>query len=391
MNINASDNEAGLTHHAIMAAIELLVARMDAIDAQCGDGFPLYSPGTQDHWRVSKGGSWVGGFWAGCWWLRARVTEAQSDRRKASQICQRLRPKMQLASSNISMLFWYGAALGECWFDDAPAKQLADTAATALAALYNPAMQCIAVGTDMAGGPLGERRITIDTLAPIIQLLSYRDDAGLQTVAQRHTASVIAACLHTDGRCHDTAVYQQARFQASGQAGAWSRGQAWAMLGLSKAALYWGHPYTDFAQSACVYWRDSRSQTLVPDRLDQTSAPLENSSSLIAALAMLSLSKLIPDGKCWVAYAQHQVARLISGQYFTRMAKTSNAAPAGIFCGACYQTRPNTHELVESAWGSFFLLQALCILAGIIDPTDCTGQQQLVGRSRFFQTKEDLR
>ena len=86
---------------------------------------------------------------------------------------------------------------------------------------------------------------------------------------------------------------------------------------------------------------------------------------------MLSLATLIPDGNRWNAYAHRQITAVIRSQYFTGLQGESDGAAAGIFWGSSYRTKPGTDELVESAWGSLFLMAALCILAGVIEPTDC--------------------
>lgn len=364
-------DERLLTREEILIAIELMIARMDAIDANCADGFPLYSPGRDDQWIISPGGSWAGGFWSGWWWLRARVTESTSDQRKASQICQRLTEKISSASINRSMIFWYGAALGDLWFSDEHARLLAGESAVALEASYSQEMQCIPLGADMGGGHDGNRRITIDTLAPTIQLLSHNEHGRVQDIAQRHLNTTLAACRTKEGAYHTGALYDQGAFRPTDQAGLWSRGQAWAMLGLSRAAARWGDPYLSYAQSACNYWQNSRPEPLPPGRLDRSSGPCDPSSSVIASLSMLSLATLIPDGDQWHTYAHRQITAVIRSQYFTGLRGDSDGVAAGIFWGSCYKTRPGTDELVESAWGSFFLMAALCILAGVIEPTDC--------------------
>ena len=53
-NHDDSHDEQLLTREEILIAIELMIARMDAIDANCADGFPLYSPGRNDQW-ISPG------------------------------------------------------------------------------------------------------------------------------------------------------------------------------------------------------------------------------------------------------------------------------------------------------------------------------------------------
>ena len=90
----SSEQARVLSREEVLKALEALIHRMDTIEAQCKDGFPLYSPGTAGQWVVSPGGSWVGGFWSGWWWLRARITGSISDKRKASDICGRLSSKI---------------------------------------------------------------------------------------------------------------------------------------------------------------------------------------------------------------------------------------------------------------------------------------------------------
>lgn len=366
--MNHSHYEATLTRKEILTAIGLLITRMDAIKNQCGDNFPLYSPGTEDRWTVSPGGSWVGGFWAGWWWLRAHVAGSMSGQQKASQICQLLSQKINVASINRSMIFWYGAALGDIWFGDENAQRLTRESAAALAASYIPEMECIPLGTDMGGGADGNRRIVIDTLSPTIQLLSYSEHDRFQNIAQRHMETMLAACRTQEGAYHSKARYEQSVFQPTDQAGVWSRGQAWAMLGLSRAAAQWGEPYLSYAQSACEYWLSSRPQPLPPHRLDQPSGPYDPSAALIASLSMLALAALVPDGERWLTRAHLQIAALIRSLYFTGLREDGDGVAAGIFWGACYQTRQGKDELVESTWGSFFLMEALCILADVIKP-----------------------
>ncbi|MBN9126214.1 MAG: glucuronyl hydrolase, partial [Nitrosospira sp.] len=167
-----------LSRKEMVHALELMIRRMDAIDSCCADGFPLYSPGSAGQWVTSAGGSWVGGFWGGWWWLRSRITGAVPDRRKASDICRRLSSKIDADSINRRLLFWYGASLGDLWFGDIDARELAREAAAATAASYDPQMDCIPLGTGMGGGREGNQRVTIDTLAALIQLLDHSGHAA---------------------------------------------------------------------------------------------------------------------------------------------------------------------------------------------------------------------
>ena len=49
-----------LSREEMMDALGSSVRRMDAIEAKCMSGFPLYSPGATDQWTISWAGSWIG-------------------------------------------------------------------------------------------------------------------------------------------------------------------------------------------------------------------------------------------------------------------------------------------------------------------------------------------
>lgn len=365
-----------LSREEILIAIELMLNRMETIDSSCSNTFPLYSPGIADRWVASSGGSWTGGFWSAWWWLRSRITGSAWDQRKASDICRRLSQKMTADSVNRSLIFWYGASLGDLWFNDANARELARESIGAIATAYDPEINCIPLGTGMGGGKNGNQLIAIDTLAPVIQLLNSSEHRVYHQISRCHADTLLAACRTGSGAFHTSACFTHGSFRPTGQAGMWSRGQAWAMLGLSRAAALWGEPYLSYAQSACVYWKHSRPTFMPPNRLDDLSGLSDPSSSVIASLAMLSLADLAPDGTQWRTYAHQQITAIIHSQYFTGFQKNRDyeknrsRAASGIFWGCCYKTGHEKDEPVESAWGSFFLMAALCVLIDAIKPGD---------------------
>ena len=237
-----------LSRQEMMDALELLVRRMDAIDAHCMSGFPLYSPGAGDQWTISRGGSWTGGFWGAWWWLRSRLTESASDRRKASGICERLMEKLNVDSINRSLIFWYGASLGNLWFGDANARKLAAEATVAIGASYDPEMNCIPLGIGMGGGKEGNHRVGIDTLASLVQLFNSSEHSVYHDISRCHADTVLNVCRTGSGALHTDARFTTGVLRPTDQAGDWSRGQAWGMLGLSRAAVLWGEPYLTHAR-----------------------------------------------------------------------------------------------------------------------------------------------
>ncbi|WP_254772758.1 glucuronyl hydrolase [Nitrosospira multiformis] len=277
-------------------------------------------------------------------------------------------------SINRSLIFWYGASLGDLWFGDEKARELSRASIDAVADSYNGEMGCIPLGLDMGGGEKGNRIISVDSLAALIQLLSSSRDLTHHQVSRTHASTLLAACGTGDGAFHPCAYFEDGYFRPIGQAGTWSRGQAWSMLGLTRAAAQWGEPYLTSAQRACEYWERSRQQFLTPNRLNDPSCLLDPSSSIIASLAMLSLAELITDGAKWRVSAYQQLDTVISSRYFVRIpppgshAASRNKPPYAIFWGCCYKTHGNKEEMVESAWGNFFLMAALSILLGILEP-----------------------
>lgn len=343
-----------LNRDEISKAIELLFQRMETLDKHCENGFPVFSPKDSDQWLISKGGSWVGGFWAAEWWLKAQITQAENDRNKAAAISQRLQGRLNDDSINRSMVFHYGAALGAQWFDDNEAKNLVSKSIETIIASYNAEIKAIPLGTAMGGGKEGNQIINIDSLAAVIQLLSRSEQDEHQIILKNHVDTLLSTLGNDNGAFHAHAHFKGGSFETLGEAGDWSRGQAWAMLGLVRAAERWGEPYLSLAIKACEYWLRSRPNAFPANKLTKPEALCDVSATVIASLAMLSLAELAPHGESWRNDAHQQISAIIHSAYFND--------ETGIFWGCCYKTRTE-EELVESTWGSFLLMSALCLFS----------------------------
>ncbi len=377
MTTTLAVDERLLSAKEMTDVLELMFRRMEVIDNASTGDFPLYSSDHGNTWTVSSGGSWMGGFWGACWWLRAKMTESINDQQKAAEICRRLAAKIPADSGYRSLIFWYGAALGEIWFRDTQARALTLESITALAHSFNPKLNCIPLGTAMGGLSNGDQSISIDNFATLIQLLCSSEQSLHHYMAQYHAETTLAACRRSNGAFHASAYFAERGFQADDQAGLWSRGQAWAMLGLSRAAARWGEPYLSHAKAACTYWLSSRPHDLPLNCLDRMEQLEDPSAAVIASLAMLSLARLLPAEKTWRIHAHRQISVTIRSRYFTVTGTSStdranrHNESAGAFWGCCYKTGSNREELVESVWGNFFLMAALAVLTGFVDPHHC--------------------
>ncbi|QVM87292.1 glucuronyl hydrolase [Pseudomonas lalucatii] len=255
--------------------------------------------------------------------------------------------KLDSPSLNRSMIFWYGAAPGALWFGDEQAHLLLQRAAAAVARAFDREVGWIPLGTAMGGGTDGDRRIAIDTLAPTLRLLALSPRCDIRELAGQHLQASLAACGTWQGAYCGSSQHVQGRIVRHEPAGHWSRGQAWAMLGLVQAAGLYGEPYLDLARRACDYWLESRPDPLPANRLERPEAGEDPAAAAIAALAMLGLSSLLGGAGPWREQAESLTAALLRSRYFS-----SAGATPGIFGGMCYRTGPG-EELVESACSSF--------------------------------------
>lgn len=336
-------------------AIRAIFKRMDETAAQCGDRFPLFRPSADALWTLSRRGSWLGGFWAGLWWRRAAYTGSADDHALAEAWSARLTPLLREPSINRSFVFWYGAAIGheKSGKDQAP-QQLANQAALAISEGFNPALGGWTCGSGMGAGELGTRALNVDALAPTLALLHGHGGPKERTRARQH----LQTCLHylaaEHGAWRTNAVLDAGDGVKQEAAGAWPRGQAWAMLGMAEAVRLFGEAYLPPALQACAYWTErwgGASQPAV--RTGLQIPPQDLCAHVISATAMLNLSQLIP-GRDWLYQQAHM--------QMSAVLDASNVAETGQFVGHLYHVGPDDERLVESACATFFLLENLLSL-----------------------------
>lgn len=319
------------------AVVNALFKQLDGISRQCGEQFPLYRLPRERKWKLSRRGSWLGGFWTALWWRRAAYTELSEDLDQAVFWCRQLVGQLDEPSLNRSFVFWYGAALGGRLAQDESARELALRAADALARDFCPEIGGWPLGPGMGGGDKGHATLNIDALAPTLALMHLHGDTRQREMARSH----LELCLRTlgtpDGAWASHAQRDaQGRFQR-GPAGEWARGQAWAMLGLAEAVGRFGGVYAEAARNACGYWRRHWS-----------ASSADPCATAIASLALLRLWQCLPGMNEWRDLAFEQIEGLLSGE-----------VQQGCFVGHHYRTGAEQEQLVESACATFFLVEAL--------------------------------
>ncbi|MCK9798083.1 glucuronyl hydrolase [Pseudomonas sp. MAFF 302030] len=270
---------------------------------------------------------------------------------------------MDTDTQNRSLIYWYGAALGDRCFGDAYAKSLAEQAALRLAESWRDSHRCLPLGCAMGGGESGSTQISIDPLASTVQLLTrYANEQARQRL--RHHLHTVARTLGDGRGAYAAHADLPAGTDARREVGNWSRGQAWAMLGLARAATHLAGPYVPLAEQAADYWLASRPESLALNRLDQPDGEYDPCATVIAALAMQTLAPVSSRQSQWRVRAAQLLTSVVRSPYFSREGKD-----AGSFVGLCYGTAKGVEERVESPCSSFFLLAALLIMAERLDPS----------------------
>lgn len=334
------------TQRKRQAVVHALFKQLDSISRQCGEQFPLYRLPRDRQWKLSRRGSWLGGFWAALWWRRAAFTELSEDLDQAVFWSRQLGAQLDEPSLNRSFVFWYGAALGGRLAQDEPARELALRAADALARDFRPDIGGWPLGPGMGGGDNGHATLNIDALAPTLALMHLQPDAHKRDMARSH----LDLCLRTL-RGADGAWASHARLDEHGQfqpgpAGDWARGQAWAMLGLAEAVGLYGGEYAAPAREACAYWLSRWGEAASRGTLVARNA--DPCAVAIASVALLRLWQCLPGMNDWRDLACQQIAALLSSE-----------VQQGCFVGHYYRTGTEQEQLVESACATFFLVEAL--------------------------------
>jgi unsaturated chondroitin disaccharide hydrolase len=362
-------------------AIERIRARVANTAQSVSEGFPHFADPATKRWTCSPDGDWTGGYFCAMLWLGA-ATGPRKDRELwlgwARKYSERLRPRLASDSSSRALLFYYGAALGSILCDEPAARSLALEAAEALAKMYNPRAGVLPLGAAFEEvSNVGASEAEIDMVQAVALLMWAHRETGddrLREIAVSHSRRHIEFCLRPDGSICQSATFDSAtgamlrRYTHKGISdnSTWARAQAWGMLGWALSA-HWCEDasFLEPAERAADWWIEH-----VPaDRVafwdfDDPAIPNSNrdtSATAIAAASLLKLSALSGDQhrrQAWRGAAEATVLALIEHHL---------GEEGGLWDG-CFNHRiglATTHELI---WGTYYLFEALHVLAGRLEP-----------------------
>ena len=360
------------------AALQRMLGRIDATGSQITNGFPHYGDPATGRWTTSPAGDWTGGFWNGLCWLAAHATGKDPYREWASAWTERLRPRATSDTVFRGFLFYYGALLGAVLLGDPRAREIALEGAAGWARSYNARAGAFPLGAEAEeASEVGHGEANIDTVQGAALLVWAAREAGEPTwrqMAISHTRRHIEFCIRSDGSVCQSASFDPGtgamlrRYTHKGirDDSTWARAQAWAIVDYTLMHRWTGErDFLDVAVRTADWWLAH----VPPDRVafwdfDDPEIPntlRDTSATAIVAASLLKLAALIGDMRRRLAYqaaAEATVAALVE----------RHLDPRGILGDGCYNKRIGLATRNELIWGSYYLFEALCVLAGRLEP-----------------------
>ena len=259
---------------------------------------------------------WTNGFWAGIMWQMYHATKESKYMESARAVGKRLSVTLNefdRLTHDVGFMFLHTAAADYRLTGSDSAKKQAMQAATVLAARYNPAGQYIRAWNNDFGENDAEGLYIVDTLMnlPLLYWM-YREigDYRFMAIAAEHANKTLRHTLRADGSSNhivecdpvtgDIISVPKGQGYASGSS--WSRGQAWALYGMTLAARYiGGDDYLDAAKRTAHYFIACSSVTGFVPRADFR-APKEppvydTTAGLCAVCGLLELSGMVGENE----------------------------------------------------------------------------------------------
>lgn len=370
-------------------ALSRVLGRIEATANSVERGFPHYADITTGRWIVSDNGDWTGGFWNGMLWLAHHVTSEERYRHWARRWTELLRARASSETVFRGFLFYYGAALGDILCADDLARDVGIEGARGLATLFNEHAGIIPLGRAAEEATsVGESEANIDGMqsSALLKWAAERcHEHRLGEIAATHALTNLEVFVRPDHSVVQSAsldtttggVLRTYTHKGIRDDSTWTRAQAWALLGATVDAIWLPQQRPTLlaaARQLADWWLDHLPDDFVAywdfDAPRGPGTPRDTSGTAIATAALLKLSAYCDDkaqGERHYRAAEASAEALVS----RHLTPTSHddRRPAGILTEGCYNYRLGLATNNELIWGSYYLFEALCVLAGRLEPT----------------------
>jgi len=346
----------------------LLRARVVTTAESVGDRFPHHADPPTGEWTTATDGDWTCGFWVAMCWLGARGSQDARYETWARWGAERLHRRLGSAPVHCGLRSYYGALVGAVAGGDAGSRSMALAAADALAGTFDQAVRLCSDGSGETG---------IATVAGVALLAWAARETGhaeWRNIAVEHARRHVELCVRSTGAVWPSVAFGPApgvvtrRYSRKGlhDNSAWARGHAWAILGYTLMHQWTGEPeFLVVAQRSADWWLTNSSHDHVAfwdfDDPASFNATRDTSASAIVASALLKLAVLANEGKRGVyrREAEAIVTALVERFLDQR----------GLLSHGCDDMPRRVATKNELIWGSYYLFEAVEVLAGRLPAT----------------------
>jgi unsaturated chondroitin disaccharide hydrolase len=329
--------------------------------------FPHITQGGK--WVYTKDGVWTGGFWAGSLWLAYAESRDDVFRSAAESFTDRLLPRAHDARNHdLGFMFFPSAIHGDRVVRNPAYLKASVEAARSLASQFNSVGKFIP-GWGFFGGEEWSGSVLIDTLMNLPLLVWASENGGekaLFDVAMAHAGTAMRNHIRADGSVYHVFKFDEktgepirgATYQGQAPESSWSRGQGWAVTGLSILAGMTGRQeFLDAAKRVASFIESKLERELVPPwDYDATGedVPRDSSAGAISAFGLVRLGKVSGDTR-FLKLAE-SILKAMSERCLSSSSQESVLAHA---------TADLPHGLgidESTAYGDYYFLKALIAL-----------------------------
>ena len=370
--------------------IEAVLTRIRHTIDVVGNQFPHWANTVNGEWTATPDGDWTGGAWVGELWLAARVTGHKEFIEAANRWRNLMETRVLLESAFKGFGIYHAATLGYLLSGDKDARDMGIRSATHLASMYDENLGLVPLGNSAEEGQnVGVAESSIDSLqaSPLLAWAAIEtQDEAMLDIAIRHTTRVLDIHIREDGsviqsssldpRTGEVVMYHT--HKGYSDTSTWARAQGWALLYASAMSLALPEhaAWLPQAKKVADWWIDNIPADGVSfwdfDDPDIPNAPRDTAATTIVAAGLLRLARALGphEGHRYKEAAEKSIATLT--EHYLTPTSDADQRPVGMLTHGCFTMRPDTRPQdkatdVELIFGSYFLFECLCVLAGHVD------------------------
>lgn len=311
---------------------------------------------------------WTNGFWGGILWQLYHATGEKRYAEKAKELEERFDRALseyERVDHDLGFMWLHTAVADYRLTQDPLAKVRGLHAAALLASRFQPA------GEYFRAWNQGPSVAIIDCMMNLPLLYWGSEVTGnpaWKQLAMKHADTALTHILRADGSSNHIVVFDQETGeclekpggQGYGKGSAWTRGQAWAIYGMSLSYRYTGKTeYLDAAKRCAHFFIANAAMNefdvVIDFRAPSVPVYYDNIAAACAACGLLELSEFVPE--CEKHFYVSAAIRLL--QRLTERFCNWNIQEDGILTHCSARYHRETDREVPIIYGDYFLLEGI--------------------------------